>query len=183
MAIASGTLATLAALSAAGATVASSKMQSNTANKSTKAQLAANDAALAYQREQDLKAEKRQAEIDAREREIEAKAEQAWNAEQARLAPLRALKEALAGQTAGRIGLPFDVSGLGEAKAYPGSGGDMGAGAAPLSSIRSNMGVRANPASVSPALPDPAEISEQDPYTMPARRLADIARGGWRLGR
>lgn len=178
MAIATGTATVLAALAAAGGGVAAGKMSSNAANRGTKAQLAANDAALAYQREQDAKAEKRQAEIDARERELEARAEAAWEAEQSRLAPLRALKEALAGQTAGRIGLPFDVSGLGDAKPYPGSGGNMGAPVAPLSALKQSRGA---PASVSPAMPDPTELSEQDPYTTSALKLADIARGGWRL--
>ncbi len=157
----------------AGATIYGAKKSSDTAKSATKSQLAANDAALAYQREQDAKAEARQAQIDAEERA-------AWEAEQIRLAPLRALKEALAGQTAGRIGLPFDVSGLGDAKPYPGSGGNMGAPVAPLSALKQ---VRGAPAAVSPALPDPMGLSEEDPYTTSAMKLADIAKGGWRLGR
>lgn len=165
-------IAIAAGITAAGA-LAGGKMSSNAAKKSTQAQTQANDAALAYQREQDAKAEARQAQIDAEERA-------AWEAEQSRLAPLRALKEALAGQTAGRIGLPFDVSGLGDAKPYPGSGGNMGAPVAPLSALKQ---VRGAPAAVSPALPDPMGLSEEDPYTTSAMKLADIAKGGWRLGR
>lgn len=162
-----------AAAITAGAAVASGVIGSKSASSSRKAQTKANDEALAYQREQDAKAEARQAQIDAEERA-------AWEAEQSRLAPLRALKEALAGQTAGRIGLPFDVSGLGDAKPYPGSGGNMGAPVAPLSALKQ---VRGAPAAVSPALPDPMGLSEEDPYTTSAMKLADIAKGGWRLGR
>ncbi len=165
-------IAIAAGITAAGA-LAGGKMSSNAAKKSTQAQTQANDAALAYQREQDAKAEARQAQIDAEERA-------AWEAEQSRLAPLRALKEALAGQTAGRIGLPFDVSSLGDAKPYPGSGANMGAPVAPLASLRQSRGA---PAAVSPALPDPMGLSEEDPYTTSAMKLADIAKGGWRLGR
>lgn len=162
-----------AAAITAGAAVAGGVISSKSAGKARNAQTKANDEALAYQREQDAKAEARQAQIDAEERA-------AWEAEQSRLAPLRALKEALAGQTAGRIGLPFDVSGLGDAKPYPGSGANMGAPVAPLSALKQ---VRGAPAAVSPALPDPMGLSEEDPYTTSAMKLADIAKGGWRLGR
>lgn len=163
----------------AGATIFGAKKGASAAKDAQKAQLAANAEALAYQREQDAKAEARQAEIDARERELEAKAEAAWNAEQERVAPLRALKEMLAGQAAGRIGLPFNTSGLGDAKPYPGAGASV----APLSALSASRGtgVIGKPASVSAAIPDPAGLSEEDPYTTSSLRLADIARGGWRL--
>lgn len=72
--------AAVPAVVGAGASIFGAKKSSDTAKNATKAQLAANDAALAYQREQDAKAEARQAQIDAEERA-------AWEAEQSRLAP------------------------------------------------------------------------------------------------
>lgn len=62
MAIATGTAAVIGAgLTAAGA-FGGAKVAANSANKSTKAQLAANDQAMAYTREQDAKAEREKAE-------------------------------------------------------------------------------------------------------------------------
>lgn len=166
----------IAGLAAGGAAVYGAKKQASAADKAAIAQTKANDEALAYQKEQDAKAEARQAEIDARQREIEAKAEAAWNAEQARLAPLRALKQSLADATAGRMGLQMDLSGISDAKPYsPGASGSV----SPLSTLSSLSGTGTRASSA--ALPDTTGLSEEDPYTTSAVRLADIARGGWRL--
>src|SRR5689334_1335980 len=82
----------------AGAQIFGAHKASKSNDKATATQAAANAAALQYQKEQQAKADARQAELDRKE-------EARWNAEQAniaadraRLAPLQALKAQLQGQ-------------------------------------------------------------------------------------
>src|SRR5689334_11105173 len=88
----------------AGAQIFGAHKASKSNDKATATEAAANAAALQYQKEQQAKADARQAELDRKE-------EARWNAEQAniaadraRLAPLQALKAQLAGATADRMG-------------------------------------------------------------------------------
>jgi hypothetical protein len=81
-----------------GASIYGAKKSGDANKKASQVQGKAADDALIYQKEQDLKAE-------ARQREIDAKLEAQWNAQEARKAPLRALQDQLIGQTAGRMGL------------------------------------------------------------------------------
>lgn len=92
-----------AAAIGAGSALASAALGNKGAKNAAKTQQKAAAEALAYQREQDAKEE-------ARYREQQAKLEAQWNAEQSRLAPYRQAAEALLGQNAGRLGLPFSPS-------------------------------------------------------------------------
>lgn len=91
-----------AAVQAAGV-LGGAALASRSAGKANKTAAEANREAIAYQREQDAKEE-------ARYREQEAKLEAQWLAQEAEAAPYRQAAEALLGQNAGRLGLPFSPS-------------------------------------------------------------------------
>lgn len=86
-----------AAITAVGA-LGGAGLVAKSASNAAKTSKQSSDAAIAYQREQDAKAE-------ARQKEIDAKAEAQWNAEQARLEPSRQAKAALLAQQVARLGL------------------------------------------------------------------------------
>ena len=100
----------VAAAIAGGATLAQAALGNKGAKNAAKAQQSAQAEALAYQREQDAYQREQDAKDEARYKEQEAKLEAQWNAEQARLAPYRQAAEALLGQNASRLGLPFSPS-------------------------------------------------------------------------
>ena len=134
-------------------------------DKALKTEANANAAALAYQKEQDAKAEARQAEIDS-------KAEAAWNAEQSRLAPLRALKQQLAAGAAGRMG--YSVPDMSGPSAMPQGWTPGQTAPGSIASLSRYPG----------AMPAPV----QDPETPPLPEgitIADLVKGNWgsRAGR
>jgi len=152
------------AITAAGG-LAGGALASRANNKATKTQADANAAALAYQKEQDAKAEARQAEIDR-------KAEAAWNAEQSRLAPLRALKQQLAAGAAGRMG--YSVPDMSGPSAMPQGWTPGQTAPGSIASLSRYPG----------AMPAPV----QDPETPPLPEgitIADLVKGNWgsRAGR
>lgn len=102
---------------AGAAGVGSAVIASKSAGKAAKTQKQSSDAAIAYQREQDAKAE-------ARQKEIDAKQEAQWNAEQARLEPYRQARAALLAQQGARLGL--NIGSLGGAPSAPSPGFGMG---------------------------------------------------------
>ena len=118
--------------------------------------------ALAWAKEQDAMER-------ARQKEIDAKMEAQWNAEQARLAPLRALKQSLAQKTAGRLGLDLGAFGgsSGPSSMPPG----WQPGAAQGNTIASLAGYR----------PQTAEMPVEDPIEVAPGQLTiqDIMAGTW----
>ena len=154
--------AVAAAAITAGAALGAGALSSRANNKANKTQAQGNADALAWAKEQDAMER-------ARQKEIDTKMEAQWNAEQARLAPLRALKQSLAQKTAGRLGL--DLGALGGASAPSSMPPGWQPGAAQGNTIASLAGYR----------PQTAEMPVEDTIAVAPGQLTiqDIMAGSW----